>query len=78
MASNVATPLERQFSLIPGITQMTSSSSLGQASITLQFELSRNIDGAAQDVQSAINAAERTVADQPSGTADGPQGQPGR
>ena len=57
MASNVATPLERQFSLIPGITQMTSSSSLGQASITLQFELSRNIDGAAQDVQSAINAA---------------------
>jgi hydrophobe/amphiphile efflux-1 (HAE1) family protein len=57
MASNVATPLERQLSLIPGITQMTSSSSLGQASITLQFELSRNIDGAAQDVQSAINAA---------------------
>ncbi len=57
MASNVATPLERQLSLIPGITQMTSSSSLGQSSITLQFELSRNIDGAAQDVQSAINAA---------------------
>jgi hydrophobe/amphiphile efflux-1 (HAE1) family protein len=57
MASNVATPLERQLSLIPGITQMTSSSSLGQTSITLQFELSRNIDGAAQDVQSAINAA---------------------
>jgi HAE1 family hydrophobic/amphiphilic exporter-1 len=57
MASNVATPLERQLSLIPGITQMTSSSSLGETSITLQFELSRNIDGAAQDVQAAINAA---------------------
>ena len=57
MASNVATPLERQFSLIPGVSQMTSVSSLGSTSITLQFELSRNIDAAAQDVQSAINAA---------------------
>ncbi|MEO7207988.1 MAG: efflux RND transporter permease subunit [Steroidobacteraceae bacterium] len=57
MASNVATPLERQFSLIPGISQMTSSNSLGQTSISLQFELSRDIDGAAQDVQAAINAA---------------------
>jgi HAE1 family hydrophobic/amphiphilic exporter-1 len=57
MASNVATPLERQFSLIAGIEQMTSSSSLGQTSVLLQFELSRDIDGAAQDVQAAINAA---------------------
>ncbi len=57
MASNVATPLERQFSLIPGITQMTSVSALGSTSITLQFELSQNIDAAAQQVQSAINAA---------------------
>ena len=57
MASNVATPLERQLSLITGITQMTSSSNLGSTSITLQFELDRNIDAAAQDVQSAINAA---------------------
>ena len=57
MASNVATPLERQFSLINGVTQMTSSSSNGSTSITLQFELTRNIDAAAQDVQSAINAA---------------------
>jgi HAE1 family hydrophobic/amphiphilic exporter-1 len=57
MASNVATPLERQLSLIAGITQMTSNSALGQTSITLQFELSRNIDGAAQDVQAAISAA---------------------
>jgi HAE1 family hydrophobic/amphiphilic exporter-1 len=57
MASNVATPLERQFSLIPGVTQLTSLSSLGSTSITLQFDLNRNIDGAAQDVQAAINAA---------------------
>ena len=57
MASNVATPLERQFSQIAGVTEMTSSSTLGQTSVLLQFELSRNIDGAAQDVQAAINAA---------------------
>ncbi|HEY4341765.1 MAG TPA: efflux RND transporter permease subunit [Steroidobacteraceae bacterium] len=57
MASNVATPLERQFSLIPGISEMTSASSLGRTQITLQFALSRNIDGAAQDAQAAINAA---------------------
>jgi HAE1 family hydrophobic/amphiphilic exporter-1 len=57
MASNVATPLERQLSLISGITQMTSSSTLGSTQIILQFELSRNIDGAAQDVQAAIQAA---------------------
>jgi HAE1 family hydrophobic/amphiphilic exporter-1 len=57
MASNVATPLERQFSLISGITEMTSSSTLGQTQVLLQFELTRNIDGAAQDVQAAINAA---------------------
>ncbi len=57
MASSVATPLERQFGRIAGITEMTSSSSLGQASITMQFDLSRNIDSAARDVQAAINAA---------------------
>jgi HAE1 family hydrophobic/amphiphilic exporter-1 len=57
MASNVATPLERQFSLIPGVTQMTSASYSGSTTVTLQFGLSRNIDAAAQDVQSAINAA---------------------
>jgi HAE1 family hydrophobic/amphiphilic exporter-1 len=54
MASAVATPLEKQFSTIAGIDSMTSSSSLGTTSITLQFDLSRNIDGAAQDVQAAI------------------------
>jgi multidrug efflux pump len=57
MAASVATPLERQFSHIAGITEMTSSSSLGTSSVTLQFDLSRNIDGAARDVQAAINAA---------------------
>jgi HAE1 family hydrophobic/amphiphilic exporter-1 len=57
MASAVATPLEKQFSTIAGIDSMTSTSSLGQTQITLQFDLSRNIDGAAQDVQAAIARA---------------------
>jgi multidrug efflux pump len=57
MASSVATPLERQLGHIAGISEMTSSSSLGSTSVTLQFDLSRNIDGAARDVQAAINAA---------------------
>ena len=57
MASSVATPLERQFGRIAGVTEMTSSSSLGSTSITLQFDLDRNIDAAARDVQAAINAA---------------------
>jgi len=57
MASSVATPLERQFGRIAGITEMTSSSSLGSTNITLQFDLNRNIDAAARDVQAAINAA---------------------
>jgi multidrug efflux pump len=57
MASAVATPLERQFSRIAGVTEMTSSSSLGSTSVTLQFDLSRNIEAAARDVQAAINAA---------------------
>jgi len=57
MASSVATPLEEQFGQIPGIVQMTSSSTLGFSSITLQFDLSRNVDGAAGDVLAAINAA---------------------
>ena len=49
-ASNIAQPLERQFSQIPGVTEMTSVSSLGSTNITVQFELSRNIDAAAQDI----------------------------
>ncbi|HEY6376450.1 MAG TPA: efflux RND transporter permease subunit [Edaphobacter sp.] len=57
MASAVATPLERQFAKIAGVNEMTSSSGLGNASITLQFDLSRDVNGAARDVQAAINAA---------------------
>ena len=57
MASSVAQPLERQLAQIPGIAQMTSTSSLGSTSVTIQFDLNRNIDGAANDVQGAINAA---------------------
>jgi multidrug efflux pump len=57
MASSVATPLERQFGHIAGVSEMTSASSLGSTSITIQFDLSRNIDGAARDVEAAIAAA---------------------
>ena len=61
MAASVATPLERQFSTIAGVDSMTSSSALGSTSITLQFNLSRDLDAAAQDVQSAIAAASRQL-----------------
>ncbi len=57
MASSVAQPLERQFAQIPGVAQLTSISTLGNTSVTLQFDLDRNIDGASNDVQAAINAA---------------------
>jgi hydrophobic/amphiphilic exporter-1 (mainly G- bacteria), HAE1 family len=57
MASAVAQPLETQFAQIPGVTQMTSTSALGSTAITIQFDLDRNIDGAANDVQAAINAS---------------------
>jgi multidrug efflux pump len=57
MASSVATPLERQFGRIAGVTQMTSTSMLGSTNISLQFDLDRNIDAAARDVQAAINSA---------------------
>src|SRR3954471_22310311 len=61
MASSVATPLEKQFSTIPGVETMTSTSSQGSTSISLQFALSRNIDAAAQDVQAAISQAQRQL-----------------
>ena len=61
MASTVATPLEKAFSTIPGIDSMTSSSALGRTSITIQFSLSRDIDAAALDVQSAISSAARRL-----------------
>jgi multidrug efflux pump len=57
MASSVATPLERRLGVIPGVTEMTSQSGTGSARVTLQFDLNRNIDGAAREVQAAINAA---------------------
>jgi HAE1 family hydrophobic/amphiphilic exporter-1 len=57
MASSVAQPLERQLAQIPGIAQMTSTSSLGSTAVTIQFDLNRSIDGAANDIQGAINAA---------------------
>ncbi|MGD0662196.1 MAG: efflux RND transporter permease subunit, partial [Syntrophorhabdales bacterium] len=57
MASSVATPLERQFGHIAGVTEMTSTSGLGSTSVTIQFDLSRDINGAARDVEAAINAA---------------------
>src|SRR5262245_50062494 len=65
MANSVATPLERQFATISGISSMNSSSTLGSTSITLQFDLSRDIDAAAQDVQTAIAAASRTLPPMP-------------
>src|SRR5437773_9505028 len=61
MASAVATPLEKQFSTIAGVDQMTSSSSLGNTNITLQFTLDRSIDAAAQDVQAAISKTLRQL-----------------
>jgi HAE1 family hydrophobic/amphiphilic exporter-1 len=61
MASAVATPLESQFSTIPGVASMTSSSAQGATSITIQFDLDRDLDGAAEDVQSAIQAASRQL-----------------
>ena len=57
MATSVATPLERQFTLMPGVTAMSSASSLGRTQIQVEFDLSRNPDAAAQDVQAAISAA---------------------
>src|SRR5579862_731324 len=57
MAASVATPLERQFAQISGVTQLTSTSALGVTSITVQFDLNRNIDAAAQDIEASINAA---------------------
>src|SRR6266567_6317837 len=57
MAASVAQPLERQFALLPGVNQITSTNTQGTTSVTLQFDLSRNIDGVASDVQAAINAA---------------------
>src|SRR5580704_12715903 len=61
MAASVATPLEKQFTHIAGVTEMTSTSSVGSASVTLQFDLSRDINSAAREVQAAINSAAGTL-----------------
>ena len=81
MASSVATPLEQQFTQIPGVTQLTSSSALGITQITVQFDLGRDVDGAAEDVLAAIALAEQAGAarpgrddPRPSGRAAGPRG----
>ncbi len=78
MASAVATPLERRFGRIAGVSEITSTSSLGQHLVTLQFDLDRDVDAAARDVQAAINAAARRPAAEPPHPAQLPQGQPGR
>ena len=77
MAAAVATPLEAQLSTIAGLDSMTSSSALGSTQITLQFALDRDIDGAAQDVQAAISAAQRRLPKELPNPAQLPQGQPG-
>ncbi len=78
VATSVATPLERHLGTIADVTEMTSQSSVGSVRITLQFGLNRDIDGAARDVQAAINAARGRSADQPAQQSDLSQGQPGR
>jgi multidrug efflux pump len=70
MASAVAAPLERQFAHMAGLSEMTSASYLGSTSITLQFDLNRNIDGAARDVQAAINAARAKSSFEPAAKPD--------
>jgi multidrug efflux pump subunit AcrB len=75
---SVATPLERQFGRIAGVTEMTSSSSLGSTSVTMQFDLSRDIDGAARDVEAAINAARGNLPSRPPGNPSYRKGQSGR
>ena len=78
MASSVTAPLERQFGQVPGLNQMTSTSSVGSSVITLQFALDLNIDVAEQEVQAAINAAVDLPADGPAEPADLQQDQSGR
>ena len=78
MASSVATPLEKQFSTIAGIDSMTSTNSLGLTNITIQFNLSRSLDGAALDVQAAITAAGGQLPPQMPTPADVSEGESGR
>lgn len=77
MAATVATPLERALGSIAGVSEITSSSSLGSSRITLQFDLNRDIDGAARDVQAGLNAARSMLPTGMPQQPDLPQGQPG-
>jgi len=76
MAATVATPLERQLGRIAGVNEITSSSSLGSTRVTLQFDLNRNINDAATEVQSAINAARSQLPQRHAEQPDLPQGEP--
>ncbi len=78
MASSVANPLEQQFGQISGVTQLTSTSTLGNTQVNIQFELDRNIDAAAQDVQAAITAAGQAAAGHVEFAAKLPEVQPRR
>ena len=78
MASSVATPLEREFSTIAGVKQMSSSNSQGSTTITVQFDLSRKIDAAAQDIQAAISRAGGTAASEHAAAAFVSEGESGR
>jgi HAE1 family hydrophobic/amphiphilic exporter-1 len=78
MASSVALPLEKQFQTIPGLKTISSTSTLGNTSLTLEFEEGRNIDAAAVDVQAALLRAQRALPQDMTSTAVLPQGQPGR
>ena len=78
VATTVASPLERHLGQIADVTEMTSSSTLGSARITLQFGLNRDINGAARDVQAAINAARADLPTSLRSNPDLPQGQSGR
>ena len=78
MASAVATPLEKQFSTIAGVDSMTSTNGNGASNITIQFNLSRNIDAAAQDVQAAISRASRQLPPEHAGAPFLPEGESGR
>ena len=77
MANTVATPLEREFTSLQGISSINSTSSIGATRITLQFDLSRNIDAAAQDVQAAISAASRDLPQNMPQPPDVPKGESG-
>ena len=78
MTSAVTAPLERQFGQMPGLNQMSSTSSAGASVITLQFDLELALDVAEQEVQAAINAAHNLLPQRPAGAADLRQGQSGR